>query len=294
MKITAATGCRGRRVHGRADDEILVFSSGGNIIRMGVNEISAQGRDATGVRVARLARRRDRGAVAPVLEADAGEDTRRWRSAADDSRHGRRRVLERAPWPPVVRPTRSSCTDDRCRRRPTATGAAQRDGGEAAPVRGPTPRRCLSRVGRRYRQTIHRVDLWSVLKIVGVLLHLRRWPSSWWRSSRSGSIADAAGVIAQRREVLRRPAADARTSRSSTARSCAARCSSAAVVVVLLDRDHGDRGRVLQRVRRALRRRRDHDRRRRVGAERPGRASPAGYALSPLSGAIAQSVRAHP
>ncbi len=55
------------------DDEILVFSSGGNLIRMGVKEISSQGRDATGVRVARLAPGETVSAVAPVLEADAGE-----------------------------------------------------------------------------------------------------------------------------------------------------------------------------------------------------------------------------
>jgi DNA gyrase subunit A len=53
-----------------ADDEILVFSSAGNIIRMGVMEISSQGRDATGVRVARLADGETVVAVAPVLEAE--------------------------------------------------------------------------------------------------------------------------------------------------------------------------------------------------------------------------------
>jgi len=53
------------------DDEILVFSSAGNIIRMGVNEISSQGRDATGVRVARVGEGETIVAVAPVLEADA-------------------------------------------------------------------------------------------------------------------------------------------------------------------------------------------------------------------------------
>ena len=58
-------------------DEILVFSSGGNIIRMDAKEISAQGRDATGVRVARLEPGETVSAVAPVLEteATAGEDT---------------------------------------------------------------------------------------------------------------------------------------------------------------------------------------------------------------------------
>jgi DNA gyrase/topoisomerase IV subunit A len=51
-----------------------VFSSAGNIIRMGAREISAQGRDATGVRVARLGEGESVVAVAPVLEADDGED----------------------------------------------------------------------------------------------------------------------------------------------------------------------------------------------------------------------------
>lgn len=60
-----------------ADDEILVFSSGGNIIRMGAMEISSQGRDATGVRVAKLEAGETVSAVAPVLEADSepGEDS---------------------------------------------------------------------------------------------------------------------------------------------------------------------------------------------------------------------------
>lgn len=57
------------------DDEILVFSSAGNIVRMGANEVSAQGRDATGVRVARLGGGETIVAVAPVLEGEAGEDS---------------------------------------------------------------------------------------------------------------------------------------------------------------------------------------------------------------------------
>jgi DNA gyrase subunit A len=58
--------------------EVLVFSSAGNIVRMGVDEISEQGRDATGVRVARLDEGDTVVAVAPVLEADNDE------SAPDD------------------------------------------------------------------------------------------------------------------------------------------------------------------------------------------------------------------
>jgi DNA gyrase subunit A len=56
------------------DDEVLVISSGGNIIRTGAKEISAQGRDATGVRVARLGEGQTVVAVAPVLETVDGED----------------------------------------------------------------------------------------------------------------------------------------------------------------------------------------------------------------------------
>ncbi len=54
-------------------NEVLVFSSAGNIVRMGVDEISEQGRDATGVRVARLDEGDTVVAVAPVLEAENDE-----------------------------------------------------------------------------------------------------------------------------------------------------------------------------------------------------------------------------
>ncbi len=74
MKVTAArVGVVGAFCVNDTD-EILVFSSAGNIIRMGAREISAQGRDATGVRVARLGEGESVVAVAPVLEADDGED----------------------------------------------------------------------------------------------------------------------------------------------------------------------------------------------------------------------------
>jgi DNA gyrase subunit A len=70
MKITASRGEVVAAFTVGGDDEILVFSSSGNIIRMGVMEISSQGRDATGVRVARLADGETVVAVAPVLETD--------------------------------------------------------------------------------------------------------------------------------------------------------------------------------------------------------------------------------
>ena len=74
MKITAARGGVVGAFCVNDTDEILVFSSAGNIIRMGAREVSAQGRDATGVRVARLGEGESVVAVAPVLEADDGED----------------------------------------------------------------------------------------------------------------------------------------------------------------------------------------------------------------------------
>jgi len=74
MKITAARGGVVGAFCVNDTDEILVFSSAGNIIRLGAREISAQGRDATGVRVARLGEGESVVAVAPVLEADDGED----------------------------------------------------------------------------------------------------------------------------------------------------------------------------------------------------------------------------
>ena len=73
MKITAARGGVVGAFCVTDDDEVLVFSSGGNIIRMQANDISTQGRDATGVRLARLGDGETIVAVAPVLEAEAVE-----------------------------------------------------------------------------------------------------------------------------------------------------------------------------------------------------------------------------
>jgi DNA gyrase subunit A len=77
MRITASRGSVVAAFTVAPTDEILVFSSGGNIIRMEAKEISAQGRDATGVRVARLEDGETVSAVAPVLDAESatGEDT---------------------------------------------------------------------------------------------------------------------------------------------------------------------------------------------------------------------------
>ncbi|GMU79387.1 MAG: DNA gyrase subunit A [Acidimicrobiia bacterium] len=77
MKVTESRGGVVAAFTVTDDDEILVFSSGGNIIRMFAKEISSQGRDATGVRVARLAAGESVVAVAPVLEGDSGEEPER-------------------------------------------------------------------------------------------------------------------------------------------------------------------------------------------------------------------------
>ncbi len=75
MKINASRGAVVGAFVVSDDDEILVFSSGGNIIRMPASDVSIQGRDATGVRVAKLGDGETIVAVAPVLEAEADEDS---------------------------------------------------------------------------------------------------------------------------------------------------------------------------------------------------------------------------
>ena len=57
-----------------SDDEVLVFSSAGHLIRTPVGEISEQGRDATGVRVTSVGEGDTVVAVARVLEAENGTD----------------------------------------------------------------------------------------------------------------------------------------------------------------------------------------------------------------------------
>jgi DNA gyrase subunit A len=74
MKVTASRVGVVAAFTVQPDDEILVFSSAGNIMRTGAREISAQGRDATGVKVAALGKGESVVAVAPVLEGGEGED----------------------------------------------------------------------------------------------------------------------------------------------------------------------------------------------------------------------------
>ena len=74
MKITASRVGVIAAFTVQPDDEILVFSSVGNIIRTGVRDISSQGRDATGVKVATVKGGESVVAVALVLEGGEGED----------------------------------------------------------------------------------------------------------------------------------------------------------------------------------------------------------------------------
>ena len=145
MKITASRGAVVAAFTVTPDDEILVFSSGGNIIRMGVKEISAQGRDATGVRVARLeagetVERRRAGAGG----RDAGRrgHLRPMGSVADDHRAGRRSRTRPAPAAPIPRRPRGrrrAATAPRPSRR-----AARRRAGRSAPAAAVAPRRAPS------------------------------------------------------------------------------------------------------------------------------------------------------
>jgi DNA gyrase subunit A len=73
MRVTEARGVVIQAFTVAPGDDILVFSSAGNLIRMGTDEISEQGRDATGVRVARLEEGDTVVAVARVLEGEHSE-----------------------------------------------------------------------------------------------------------------------------------------------------------------------------------------------------------------------------
>jgi DNA gyrase subunit A len=75
MRINAARGQVVSAFTVVPGDEVLVFSSAGNIVRIPVDEISEQGRDATGVRVARLGDGESVVAVARVLETENGEES---------------------------------------------------------------------------------------------------------------------------------------------------------------------------------------------------------------------------
>jgi DNA gyrase subunit A len=72
IKITAQRGKVVAAFMVGLEDDILVISSAGVMVRMPVREISSQGRDATGVRVATLDRGQVVASVAPVLAEETG------------------------------------------------------------------------------------------------------------------------------------------------------------------------------------------------------------------------------
>ncbi len=70
IKITAKKGVVVSAFMVGLDDDVIIIASGGVVIRMGVREISSQGRDATGVRVMNLDGDQVVAAVAPVLKVE--------------------------------------------------------------------------------------------------------------------------------------------------------------------------------------------------------------------------------
>ena len=70
IKLTAKKGFVVSAFMVALEDEIFVIASSGTVIRMGVRDISSQGRDATGVRVMNLDEGQQVAAVAPVLQAE--------------------------------------------------------------------------------------------------------------------------------------------------------------------------------------------------------------------------------
>ena len=199
MKITASRGAVVAAFTVTADDEILVFSSGGNIIRMRRHGDLGAG-SGRHRRPGRPARGRGDGQSpsAPVLEGDRKPE----RTARD---HGKRRRRHRAGRRRAHRPAR--------RRRPTRpargapgprTTAADRTGPRPAAA-PPAPQPLLET--RRYRQTIHRVDLWSVLKI-SVCFYIGAVAVADGRARRPVGDRRRGRGDPQRREVHRRPAPD--------------------------------------------------------------------------------------
>jgi DNA gyrase subunit A len=74
MKLTGKKGEVVAAFMVGADDEIVAVSNNGITIRMGVRDISEQGRDATGVRIMNMDEGDRVGSVAPILASDDDED----------------------------------------------------------------------------------------------------------------------------------------------------------------------------------------------------------------------------
>ncbi len=73
IKLTAKRGRVVAAFMAGLDDELLLISTSGVVIRMAVREIASQGRDATGVRVMNLGEGDAVAAVAPVAGEAAGD-----------------------------------------------------------------------------------------------------------------------------------------------------------------------------------------------------------------------------
>ena len=73
MKITQRRGTVISALMVTLDDDIILISSGGTVIRMEVRQISAQGRDASGVKVMNIGADEVVAAVALVQEQDEGD-----------------------------------------------------------------------------------------------------------------------------------------------------------------------------------------------------------------------------
>ena len=70
IKLTAKKGAVVAAFMVAIDDEIVLISSSGTLMRLEVRNVSSQGRDATGVRVMQLGQGQTVAAVAPVLNGD--------------------------------------------------------------------------------------------------------------------------------------------------------------------------------------------------------------------------------
>jgi DNA gyrase subunit A len=71
IKLTAVRGRVVAAFMAALDDQILLVSSGGVVIRTGVREIAAQGRDATGVRLMSLDEGQSVAAAATLVSTDS-------------------------------------------------------------------------------------------------------------------------------------------------------------------------------------------------------------------------------
>jgi DNA gyrase subunit A len=74
IRLTSTRGAVASAFMVGGDDQILVFSSSGRVVRFHAADVSSPGRDATGVRLASLGDGEEVVAAAPVLDATNGDD----------------------------------------------------------------------------------------------------------------------------------------------------------------------------------------------------------------------------